>query len=245
MGAKYSKELLVQAVQQSDSISEVIRVLGGSSNSGALFQWIKNKISELSLDTSHFYKRKRKSPIRRNAGNILICSDGNLRTKASYLKRALLEKGVEYKCAFCGNDGYWIDYKINLDIDHIDCNHKNNLFSNLRFLCPNCHSQKHEKDRDKNKTTKELLEVKKCLQCKNDFISKINSQTTFCNNKCMILYFRENYSCYSAKGNWPNDDILKEMLLVKSVCAVARDIGVSDNAVRKHCKVRGISFKRK
>ena len=28
-----------------------------------------------------------------------------------------------------------------LDLDHIDGNNRNNQLSNLRFLCPNCHSQ--------------------------------------------------------------------------------------------------------
>lgn len=28
-----------------------------------------------------------------------------------------------------------------LQLDHIDGNHENHHISNLRFLCPNCHSQ--------------------------------------------------------------------------------------------------------
>jgi len=43
-----------------------------------------------------------------------------------------------YKCLCCGIDK-WFDKPIILDIDHIDGNNKNNLPSNLRLLCPNCH----------------------------------------------------------------------------------------------------------
>ena len=48
---------------------------------------------------------------------------------------------LEYKCLWC-----WIskDYnwkEISLQLDHIDWDDHNNSLSNLRFLCPNCHSQ--------------------------------------------------------------------------------------------------------
>lgn len=43
-------------------------------------------------------------------------------------------------CAICGITE-WMGKNINLEIDHIDGNAYNNLPSNLRLLCPNCHSQ--------------------------------------------------------------------------------------------------------
>jgi hypothetical protein len=30
---------------------------------------------------------------------------------------------------------------LTLEVDHIDGDYRNNLISNLRFLCPNCHRQ--------------------------------------------------------------------------------------------------------
>jgi len=56
------------------------------------------------------------------------------------LKRALIEVGVENKCAVCGIVS-WNEKPIHLEIDHIDGNRKNNLVENLQFICPNCHSQ--------------------------------------------------------------------------------------------------------
>lgn len=59
---------------------------------------------------------------------------------SSSIRNRLIEQS-EYKCSQCGWD------KINpktgkspLEVDHIDGNHQNNLISNLRILCPNCHS---------------------------------------------------------------------------------------------------------
>ena len=45
-----------------------------------------------------------------------------------------------YKCEIC-NINTWADSPIQLQVDHIDGNSDNNLPSNVRLLCPNCHSQ--------------------------------------------------------------------------------------------------------
>ena len=57
------------------------------------------------------------------------------------LKKHLVEThGVEYRCAICGLDS-WQGKEITLELDHIDGDNSNNEKDNLRFLCPNCHSQ--------------------------------------------------------------------------------------------------------
>lgn len=56
------------------------------------------------------------------------------------LKRYLIQKHGE-KCMKCGWDEINIyTNKIPIEIDHIDGNSENNDLTNLRLLCPNCHS---------------------------------------------------------------------------------------------------------
>jgi hypothetical protein len=45
-----------------------------------------------------------------------------------------------YKCEECGISE-WNNKPITLECDHIDGNNSNNHISNLRLICPNCHSQ--------------------------------------------------------------------------------------------------------
>ena len=46
-----------------------------------------------------------------------------------------------HKCVECGLKDSWQNKPINLELDHINGIRSDNRLENLRFLCPNCHSQ--------------------------------------------------------------------------------------------------------
>ena len=57
---------------------------------------------------------------------------------------------IEYCCSKCGINE-WQGETIVLDLDHINGNNRDNRLVNLRYLCPNCHSQTDTfKGRNKN-----------------------------------------------------------------------------------------------
>jgi 5-methylcytosine-specific restriction endonuclease McrA len=69
-----------------------------------------------------------------------IASIEQYATRASVRRLILKNNLIEYKCFFCGIDE-WNNKKISLHLDHIDGNRHNHVLHNLRWLCPNCHSQ--------------------------------------------------------------------------------------------------------
>lgn len=67
----------------------------------------------------------------------------SLSTKYGYsklIKDYLLDK-YQASCMLCGFSGKNpVTGKSVLQIDHIDGNYQNNLFHNVRLICPNCHT---------------------------------------------------------------------------------------------------------
>lgn len=84
-------------------------------------------------------KTKRKSP--RKIELIAILEGNHPEYQTFKLKNRLIEEGIkENKCECCGITE-WNDIPISMQLDHIDGDSHNHLLSNLRMLCPNCHSQ--------------------------------------------------------------------------------------------------------
>ena len=144
MRTKYTKEVLETAVQNSHSIADVIRQLG-MKFSGGLHGHLTSKIKLWGIDTSHFSRNgcnKGKPPFnKRHWSEILIFQTRDIREDTKTLRRALIESGRIYKCEECDLPPVWNKKPICIQTDHKDGNWRNNVPTNLRFLCPNCHSQ--------------------------------------------------------------------------------------------------------
>ena len=143
MSHYYTKNELEKAVSKSESYSAVLRFFGRSLGGSAVSN-IRNRIEEFEIDTTHFYKSKdylAHSCNKKYAKDILIFDKyAKHRRKGNILTRCLLEIGVKYVC-ICGISDIWKGTKITLHVDHKDGNWRNNTPENLRFMCPNCHSQ--------------------------------------------------------------------------------------------------------
>ena len=143
---KYTNEEIQRAVQQNASIAGVLRSLK-MKIAGGSYRNIKLRIKKACISTAHFtgqgHNIGRHPPNRKDAKTVLIdrTTTGERRCHAAILRRALLESGSQYECAVCRNTGTWALGELILEIDHIDGNWLDDRLHNLRFLCPNCHSQ--------------------------------------------------------------------------------------------------------
>jgi Zn finger protein HypA/HybF involved in hydrogenase expression len=143
---KYTKELLQEAAKNSKCITEVCRYLGKFPR-GSRWYHIKKKLKEFEIDTSHFLGKAAHTgefhtgSCRRLKPEEILVANKKDREKTCKLRRALLEIGREYRCDLCLLDGNWAGKILMLEIDHIDRDWSNCQKENLRFLCPNCHSQ--------------------------------------------------------------------------------------------------------
>ena len=144
---KYSKENLLKYVNECDTVTDLVKKIKGTDCvSKSSINLVSTKLKEFEIDTSHFIGS---SKTYSNLVHKSKCYDDVLvfyksmksRAKRSTLLTAIKNEGsLEYKCSICGI----VEYNgkpIILHIDHIDGNWRNNLIINLRFLCPNCHSQ--------------------------------------------------------------------------------------------------------
>ena len=131
-------------VETSDSVSEIITKLGYKNKSGNIHKYIKTRIDNNNLSLEHMTKLN--NGVNRNRitkiplSEILI--ENSTYTNRTRLKIRLVNEGIlDYKCVKCGNTGEWMGEPITLQLDHKNGINNDNRLENLRFLCPNCHSQ--------------------------------------------------------------------------------------------------------
>lgn len=140
------EEDLRRVVSECVSFAQVLRRLGLKQAGGSQSE-VKKKVEALGISTGHFLGRGTNRGLSHRGGcpkkpysEVLAIGT---RSRSHCLRRALLESGRKYCCQGngCPVGDEWLGKKIVLQVDHIDGDRSNNKASNLRFLCPNCHSQ--------------------------------------------------------------------------------------------------------
>lgn len=208
--------------------------------------------------------------------------DGFLPSHASTggrLRSLLLKLGVEEVCVTCGISE-WNGVPLRLHVDHKNGNRADNRRRNLRFLCPNCHSQtdtyggKNKKVNRRPKATDRQIRKAYLTVCARGVVPslmmiyntlgwysispaekimlveacsrlglKLRSQASLEERKEILsarVGSRARSLTTSRYGVKWDDEWLREAIKTRSLKDIAEELGVSDNAVRKRCKTRGI-----
>lgn len=253
---KVNKQELEQIVKKSSSYADVCRALEISPR-GSNYTRVKKLIKD--LDISHFNKgawnkgRKIKSASYQKASIQQVLIENSSYTNSGKLRIRLIKEGLkENKCEVCGCTE-------SLELHHINGNHQDNRLENLQILCANCHrktdtfrgkgirahkaasdwfisdeeaEQRYQVKLEKRRVSKNLRKVipilpKICPSCGKEF-QPSNRKQEYCSQEC---YHNKN-------DNRPDIiSLLKAFKEYNSFVKVGKYFGVTDNAVRKWCKL--------
>lgn len=155
-----SDQEFISLVRSSLNVSEVLFKLGYAVNGNSWgFGEIKKRMVDLGL-TGHDFKGKSSlavKPEKRIDPKKLLCEHS--KHTRTVLRKYIRKNGlIPYKCAICGLTE-WNGKTLSLELDHINGINDDNRLENLRFLCPNCHSQTDTYGARNSKVTESHYEI--------------------------------------------------------------------------------------
>lgn len=214
-----SKEKLQTFVNKTKGIPSLLLILGYKQVNGGSYALAKKRLAELDVDISHWNHSKWSSKEEKEVWKAF-------KRKRNFTTQLVLFRG--HKCECCNNTE-WLGNQIKLEVHHIDGNPSNNDCDNLQLLCPNCHSftpnycGKNQKKENKPKRN----------------LCKCGNTKYFSANMC--------YKCSKEKQKYfiISKEDLQELVNKNSLVQCGKILGVSDNAVKKRCKVLGVKIPEK
>lgn len=251
-----SREKLIELVTKHNSLNDILLELGFTPASGGGYKTLSERLKLENIDTTDLLERSKKLRAEKSSGNNrtpfdIFFSKGRYRCTKS-LKKYLLEKGlIENKCSKCNRNAEWEGLPLSLQLDHINGDNTDNRVSNLRMLCPNCHSQTEtfgggirKFDRTKRKVSKEVLEhlLKENTLEETARITRTSNITV----SKLIKFYGIEYVKKTARPKPLKFEIdavrLAKLVETNSMEDVGKMFGVSSNSIRSRCRKLGVDF---
>lgn len=134
-----TNEQLLQAANLHHSYAAIMRYLHIKPSEGNWYS-LKLRMAELNIDTSSW--RGVGHGTGGNKPKEIILGPNVPLSSSSRFKKQLIANGMlPNQCAICLLPAEWNNQPLSLQLDHVDGDRNNQTLSNLRLLCPNCHSQ--------------------------------------------------------------------------------------------------------
>lgn len=140
---------LKKAISKAECKSDVLKQLGIKVLAGN-YSTLENVCKKYKINISHLiYKNDRGNKFINKLTNSELFVENSITSRTVIKARIIKYNLIKFECVECKNDGIWNGKKLSLQLDHINSINNDNRLENLRFLCPNCHSQTTSFNRNK------------------------------------------------------------------------------------------------
>ena len=141
---RWTDEQLATAVASCSNFTDVLRALGLRA-AGGNHRAIKRHAARLALRVDHFSSERRTRGLRARHAAVRVTAEQAFQVGSAVSRSALRKLALAnlrpVRCAICDNAGEWLGRPLTLELDHVNGVADDHRLENLRWLCPNCHSQ--------------------------------------------------------------------------------------------------------
>lgn len=252
------EDVFRHTVAEARSIADVLRALGNNQSAGH-YLYIRRRIEGLELSTGHFmpYHSGNGSGGRKRPLSEILVEHSDYNNGQSLRRRMVAEGLLEDKCYECGLPPTWSGKPLTLRLDHKNGVHDDNRSDNIRLLCPNCDSQSEFyggrnigrtrystaiMERAKKETSRRIEAARPP-----GWKPKVRRSPRTCSS-CGLPIGHQGLTgkCGACIGRsrqrieWPAASGLLIEVREEGMLAVAKRLGVSDTAIKKHLRQRGL-----